>query len=294
MHEKAAASKADAVMLDLEDSVPLSMKETARETVAETLNTLDFGNKTVCVRINALDTPFAFRDVIRVVEAAGSRLNTLVVPKVNREADIHFVSHLLAGLESECGLDHPIPVQASIETAEGLDRIREIAASDPRINALVFGIADYQVSIGASLVSISGHGENEAETYPGHRWHYPLSRMVMAAKANGQAALDAPFGNFRDTAGLAESAALARALGCDGKWVIHPAQIDPVNQVFTPGRAEISRARQILDAMESRGKDVKGAISVDGRMVDLATVRLAQKVWNQAVSLNPDLAAESD
>lgn len=282
MHAKAADSNVDVIMLDLEDSVPADQKEAARKTVIDSLLSLDFNAKSVALRINSPDTPFAYKDLIQVAEAAGDHLDTLVVPKVNHEADIHFVGRLLDGIEMALGQTRQIRIQACIETARGLSRINEIARADSRLSALSFGIADYQASIGAALVSLSGHGENEEQVYPGHRWHFQLSRMVMAAKANGLMALDAPFGNFKDDDGLKKSTALAKALGCDGKWVIHPDQIDTVNQVFTPAEEEIRRAGKILEAADDRSR---GAVAVDGRMVDQATIRIARRVWDQAVFL---------
>ena len=282
MHAKAAASNVDVIMLDLEDSVPADQKEAARKTVIDSLLSLDFNAKCVDLRINSLDTPFAYKDLIQVVEAAGDHLDNIVVPKVNDEGDIHFVSRLLDGLEMALGQKRQIRIQACIETAQGLSRIKEIAEADARLSALAFGIADYQASIGAGLISLSGHGENEEQVYPGHRWHFPISRMVMAAKANGLLALDAPYGNFKDDDGLKKSTDLGKALGCDGKWVIHPDQIDTVNQVFTPSKEEIQRAKQILEAADDRSR---GAVAVDGRMVDQATIRIARRVWDQAVFL---------
>ncbi len=282
MHAKAAASNVDVIMLDLEDSVSADQKEAARRTVIDSLLSLDFNAKRVNLRINSLDTPFAYKDLIQVAEAAGDHLDTIVVPKVNHEGDIHFVGRLLNGIEMALGQTRQIRIQACIETAQGLAQVNEIAQGDSRISSLSFGIADYQASIGAGLVSLSGHGENEEQVYPGHRWHFPISRMVMAAKANGLLALDAPYGNFTDADGLKKSADLAKALGCDGKWVIHPDQIDTVNQVFTPSTEEIQRARQILQAADDRSR---GAVAVDGRMVDQATIRIARRVWDQAVFL---------
>ncbi len=282
MHAKAVASKVDVIMLDLEDSVPADQKEAARKTVIDSLLSLDFNVKRVGLRINSLDTPFAYKDLIHVAEAACDHIDTIVVPKVNHEGDIHFVSRLLDGVEMASGQKRKIQIQACIETAQGLSRVKEIAQADPRLSSISFGIVDYQASIGAGLISLSGHGENEEQVYPGHRWHFQISRIVMAAKANGLVALDAPYGNFQDDAGLKKSAGLAKALGCDGKWVIHPDQIDTVNQVFTPSTEEIQRARRILEASDDRSR---GAVAVDGRMVDLATIRIARRVWNQAVFL---------
>lgn len=285
MHAKAAASAADVVMLDLEDSVPVDAKEQAREQVIETLNEVDWGQSTVTVRINSLDTPFAYRDLLDVAENCGNIIDAVVIPKVNSAADIHFADHMLNGVELAKGYEHSIGIEASIETAEGLNQAADIAAASNRITSLVFGIADYSASVGARLVSISGHGEKEEDLYPGHRWHFPLSKMVMSAKAFGTMAIDAPYGNFKDMDGLRRSAVMACALGCDGKWAIHPGQIDVINEVFTPAQEDIDLARKVLDADAEAKASGKGAIAVEGRMVDQATVRLANQLWNQAKHL---------
>ncbi|MCG6894623.1 MAG: CoA ester lyase, partial [Desulfobacteraceae bacterium] len=191
----------------------------------------------------------------------------------------------LSGVEKSRGWKKPIGIEASIETAAGLDRIRDIAAADLRVCRLVFGIVDYQVSIGARLVSISGHGEREEEVYPGHRWNFAMSRIVMSAKSLGIAAIDAPYGNFRDPEGLEKAAAMACALGFDGKWVIHPDQIDAVNRIFTPSPEEIERAEKVMAAYRKAEQDGRGAVAVDGRMVDGATIRLARRMLEQMGSL---------
>jgi len=283
MHHKAANSDADVIMLDLEDSVPVDAKELARKTVAEAFKNIDWGQKILTVRINGLDTPFACKDIPEIVEAGSDFLNALVIPKVNNVDDIHFVSRFLDGLEMNSRFDHQIKIEASIETAKGMNNISQIACSSNRLLSLVFGIADYTASVGARLVSISGHGENESSIYPGHRWHFALSRLVMAAKANDLLAIDAPFGNFKDNDALAHSSSLARALGCDGKWAIHPDQISLLNSFFSPLPEDIEKATKILNACkESSGK---GVIAIDGKMVDQATVRLAKQVYEQASSL---------
>ena len=283
MHPKALNSAADIVMLDLEDSVPPEAKEKARRQVVQTLQATEA--RPLAVRINALDTPYAYRDLLEVAEAAGDRIDTVVVPKVNDAGDIHFVDRLLAGIERHCHREKPVGIEASIETAEGLNAVRTIAVSSPRLRTLVFGIADYAASVGARLVSLSGHGEKEDGIYPGHRWHHALSRIVMAAKANGLLAIDAPYGNFKDEDGLARAAETACALGCDGKWAIHPAQIDTINRVFTPSAEDIDRARRIIAADEAARTGGRGAVAVDGRMVDQATVRLARRVQETAAHL---------
>ena len=282
MHSKAAECAADVVMLDLEDSVPLDQKERARAQVIQTLHEFDWSRKTVTVRINSLDTPFGYRDLLEVAENACEIIDTIVIPKVNTVSHIHFADHLLNGIEMHKNVNRSIGLEASIETAKGLLNAAQIAASSPRILTLVFGIADYSASIGARLVSISGHGENEEDLYPGHRWHYPLSQMVMASKAHGAMAIDAPYGNFKDTVGLRKTAVMACALGCDGKWAIHPAQIDIINDVFTPTTEEIALAQNILIANQEAISSGKGAIAVQGRMVDQATVRMAQQLCSQA------------
>ena len=283
MHVKAQDSQADVIMLDLEDSVPLDAKEAARAQVIESLLGLDWSRKTVTVRINALDTPFAYRDLLEVGEKAGHLIDAIVLPKVNNPGDVFFADRLLNGIEmagrpSETG----VGIEASIETAEGLLRAADIVQASDRVRTLVFGIADYSASIGARLVSISGHGEKEEELYPGHRWHFTLSNMVMHAKAFGRMAIDAPYGNFKDLDGLRRSAVMASALGCDGKWAIHPAQIDIINEVFTPSPAEIDLAAKVIEANAQARAAGKGAVAVEGRMVDQATVRLASQLWEQA------------
>ncbi len=286
MHGKASESAADVVMLDLEDSVPVDEKSAARAQVIESLLAFDWSRKTVTVRINSLDTPFAYRDLLEVAEHAGHVVDAIVIPKVNVAADIFFADRLLAGIEMEKKFERPIGIEASIETAEGLRNAEAITTASERVLSLVFGIADYSASIGARLVSISGHGEKEEELYPGHRWHFAISNMVMQAKACGRMAIDAPYGNFKDLDGLRRSAVMACALGCDGKWAIHPSQIEVINEVFTPSAADIALAAKVIAADQQAKSEGKGAIAVEGRMVDQATVRLAKKLWEQARHLH--------
>jgi citrate lyase beta subunit len=282
MHAKARQSRADVVMLDLEDSVPPKAKETARTAVVNALRTIDWGAKIVTARINALDTPFGYRDLLVLAEEAGERLDAVVIPKVDDRADIHFADKMLTGIEMAAGLSARIGLEAIIESARGLANVGEIAAASDRLATLIFGVADYSASIGARLTSISGHGEKEEELYPGHRWHFAMSRLVMAAKAHGLMAIDAPYGNFKDTSGLRRAAVMAAALGCDGKWAIHPEQLDTINAVFSPAPADIERARRVIAAYTEAQAAGRGAVSVDGRMVDRASLRLAQQLWEQA------------
>jgi len=285
MHQKARDSAADIVMFDLEDSVPVDQKQTARAQVIQSLLSLDWHAKTVTVRCNALDTPFGYRDLIDIVENAGQVLDAVVVPKVDHPGDIHFVHRLLQGIEMDKQRLKRIGIEASIESAEGLENVSLTAKASNRMISLVFGIADYSASIGARLSSVSGHGEAEEDVYPGHRWHFSLSRIIMAAKAKGLLVMDAPFGNFKDLEGLRRSANMSNALGCDGKWVIHPGQIDVVNAVFSPSPEEIERARMVIEAYEVAVESGHGAVSLDGSMVDNATIRLARRLWEQAKHL---------
>jgi citrate lyase beta subunit len=282
MHRKARESAADVVMLDLEDSVPLEAKLAARGAVIESVNNLDWGSKTLTVRVNGFDTPFGFRDLLEVAREAAGALSAVVIPKVDEAADIHFASRLLDGIEMERGADTVLGIEATIESARGMQNIGDIAAASPRLVSLVFGIADYSASIGARLVSLSGHGEAEEQIYPGHRWNFALSRVIMAAKAHDLLAIDAPYGNFKDPQGLQRAASMSCALGCDGKWAIHPDQIETINRVFSPSPEEIARAKKILDGWAVARKQGLGAAAVDGRMIDQATVRLARRLWDQA------------
>ncbi len=285
MHNKACNSNADVIMLDLEDSVPVDAKKQARVKVIDSIKSLTWREKTLSVRINALDTPFAYRDILEIAENAGHLIDSFVIPKVNHPGDVHFASRMLDGIELNKNFSNRIHIEASIESAEGLSRVSETASASSRLKTLVFGIADYSASIGARLVSLSGHGEIEEDIYPGHRWNFAISRIVMAAKANNLMAIDAPYGNFRDADGLRRSSILSGALGCNGKWAIHPDQINIINQAFSPTPEDIDRAKKVLEAYNKAKKEGRGAIAVEGRMVDNATVRMAKQLWKIAEHL---------
>jgi citrate lyase beta subunit len=285
MHIKASQRQVHVVMLDLEDSVPVDAKGPARKMVIDSIRSLPWQDITVTFRINGLDTPFGYKDLLDVVEGAGPQIDAVVVPKVNHPGDIHFVCRMLDGIEMGKSFSKRIGIEAIIESAEGLENVSKIARASDRLKTLVFGIVDYSASINARLVSISGHGENEDDVYPGHRWNFEMSRIVMAAKAHGLLAIDAPYGNFKDPEGLRQSAALACALGYDGKWAIHPDQVDIINQVFSPSIEDIVRARKVLAAHKEAEEKGLGAVAVEGRMVDRATVRLAKQLYAQAKHL---------
>jgi citrate lyase beta subunit len=280
MLTKAFTLDADVIMLDLEDSVPVQEKEEARKRVIDAFKEQDWKGKVRSYRINGMDTPFAYRDIIDVVEQAGELIDVIVVPKVNDPAEIKAIDYLLTQIEARMGFRRRIGLEPSIETAAGMLRAGEIAFSSPRLETLVFGVADYGASLTMMSKGISGHGDME-EFYPGHRWHFPLSRMAMASKAAGLAAIDAPYGDYKDPEGLKRSCLLSAALGYDGKWVIHPDQIAIINELYTPSAEDVERSRRILEAYEQAKCEGCGSLAIDGKMVDAASIRVAQVICSQ-------------
>lgn len=293
MIKKAMGSPADEVMLDLEDGVALKAKEAARLAIIHAFRDGDWGDRVRAYRINGLDTPFSYRDIIDVIEQAGESIDVIVIPKVEKAADVQFVDLLLSQIEIRLGLGKSIGLEASIESALGMLNVKEIAFASPRLETLVFGIADYGASLTMPSSGISGHGDTE-ESYPGDRWHFPMSRVAMAAKAAGLTAIDAPYGDFKDQAGLERSCEVAASLGYDGKWAIHPAQLDTVNKAFSPSAADIVRAQRILRAYQEAKDRGVGATAVDGRMVDGASIRLARITYEHARRLGFTTDESSD
>ncbi len=283
LFEKAAASRADYVFLDLEDAVAPDEKEGARRNVIEALGDVDWrgSNKTISVRVNGLDTHYMYRDLIEVVEQAGAQVDTVLVPKVGVPGDIYAVDALLTQLEQAMGLSHRIGVEALVETALGMANVEAVAASSPRLEALHFGVADYAASTRARTITIGGLNPD----YPGDQWHSALSRMLVACRANGLRAIDGPFGDFGDREGFIAGARRAAALGYDGKWAIHPSQIDLANDVFTPPEAEVDQARRVLRALEEAAAAGRGAAQLDGRMIDAASARMARNVVETAEAI---------
>jgi len=276
MIEKALASDADVVFLDLEDAVAPAEKSNSRTVVAQSIHGRDWGGKPAAFRVNALDTAWFYRDLIEVVEAAGKALRLVVVPKVNRPEDVYVVDTLLRQLELAVGISQRIALEVQIETAEGLVKCEKIATASDRIDALTFGPGDFAASAGMPSTHIGMQDEWDAR-YPGHRWHYAMSKIVVAARAAGVRAIDGPYADFRDPDGLRRSCEIARGLGFDGKWCIHPAQIAVVNEVFSPSETEIAWARRVLDEARQAAEVGTGSVAIDGRMIDGASIRMAER-----------------
>ncbi|GIU98441.1 MAG: CoA ester lyase [Actinomycetota bacterium] len=290
---KAPTLGADVVFLDLEDAVAPEEKDRARELAISALLELDWSACSVSVRINGLDTPWCYRDVVEVMERAGDRLDLLLVPKVGSPSDVAFVATLCAQIERARGIP-PVGLSALIETAAGMANVEAIAAACPdRLEALVFGVADYAASVGARTTNIGGanpdygvltdpDAEGRRAFHWGDPWHHALSRMVAAARACGLRPIDGPFGDVGDPDGYRAAARRAAALGCEGKWAIHPSQVPLANEVFSPTEAEVERARRIVEAMEAAAREGRGAVSLDGRLIDAASIRMAENVLAKA------------
>jgi citrate lyase subunit beta/citryl-CoA lyase len=260
------------VFLDLEDAAAEDRKELARANVIEALKTLDFASTTVVVRVNATDTPHYYRDVIDVVEQAGEQLDAIMLPKVRTPGDVEMTDKLLRGIELARGLETGrIGIEAQIEDASGLIACEAIAVASPRMETLIFGPGDYSADVGIPITTIGGAPEG----YPGDHLNYVYSRLVVAARAAGLQAIDGPYGRIEDVDGLIERARIARGLGMDGKWTIHPSQIAPLNELFTPARSDFERASAMLAAFEHA---TSGATLFEGEMIDEANRKMAERI----------------
>ncbi len=282
MVEKGLSSGADLLFLDLEDAVAPDSKAEARKNVIHAVAKLDWRGRPPMYRMNALDTPFFYRDVIEVVEGAGEDLGLILVPKVERPEDLATLDTLLRSVEVASGLQPgKIKLEAQIETALGLVNIDAIARATDRLEALHFGPGDYAASVRMPQTSIGTMDEWD-DLYPGHRFHYVMHRIVVAARAAGLRAMDGPVADFRDEEGLRKSCLLARSIGFDGKWCIHPGQIEAANELFSPSEDEVEWARKVVGAYEEAAAAGSGSISVDGKMVDAASIRMARNTLNLA------------
>ena len=297
MFEKAAKCAADIVFLDCEDAVAPDDKEQARRNIVQGLNEVDWGTKTMMVRINGLDTHYMYRDVVDIVEAC-PRLDMILIPKVGVPADVYAVDMLVTQIESAKRRTKRIGFEALIETALGMANVEAIAQSSRRLEALSFGVADYAASTRARTTVIGGvnkeygvladsDDKGERHYFWGDQWHGAQTRMMVACRAYGLRPIDGPFGDFADRDGYLAAAKRAAVLGYEGKWAIHPSQIELANEVFTPSAAEVTKARRIIEAMQQAAKEGKGAVSLDGRLIDIASIRMAQALLEKAAVTAP-------
>ncbi|NDW53433.1 L-malyl-CoA/beta-methylmalyl-CoA lyase [Aliiroseovarius sp. PrR006] len=284
---KMAASAADVINLDLEDSVAPSDKDVARANIIEALNTIDWGNKYMSVRINSLDTPYWYRDVVDLLEQAGDRIDQIMIPKVGCAEDVYAVDALVTAIEQAKGRTKPVSFEVIIESAAGIAHVEAIAASSPRLQAMSLGAADFAASMGMQTTGIGGTQENyymmrEGEKHWSDPWHWAQAAIVAACRTHGILPVDGPFGDFSDNEGYIAQAKRSATLGMVGKWAIHPKQIALANEVFTPSEEAVAEAREILAAMEQAKANGEGATVYKGRLVDIASIKQAEVIVAQA------------
>ncbi len=287
LFEKMAASGADVINIDLEDSVAPADKATARKNAIAAINEVDWGRKTLSVRINGLDTPYWVHDIVDLLEQTGERLDQIMIPKAGNGQDIYAVDALISGIEAATGRKRPLALEAIIETAAGLTHVNEIAAASPRMVALSLGAADFAASMGMQTTGIGGTQEDYYMLHEGSRywpdpWHMVTTAIVAACRTNGLLPVDGPFGDFSDDAGFRAQARRAATLGMVGKWAIHPKQIALANEVFTPSEEQLVEAREILAAMDAAKAKGEGATVYKGRLVDIASIKQAEVIVKQA------------
>ncbi len=285
--EKMAASDADVINLDLEDSVAPNDKAEARKNIIAATHDVDWGNKYLTVRINGLDTPYWYRDVVDLLENASDRLDQIMIPKVGCAADVYAVDALVTAIEAAKGRKKPISLEVIIETAAGIAHVEEIAASSQRLQAMSLGAADFAASMGMQTTGIGGTQENyymhrDGEKYWSDPWHWAQTAIVAACRTHGVLPVDGPFGDFSDDEGFRAQAKRSATLGMVGKWAIHPKQVALANEVFTPSDEAVTEAREILAAMEEAQATGAGAAVYKGRLVDIASVRQAEVIVRQA------------
>jgi citrate lyase subunit beta/citryl-CoA lyase len=293
MIEKAAKSSADMIIIDLEDSVAPIQKEASRDNVIEALQNIDFGVRVRMFRINALDTSYAYHDVIDIVEQVGENVDLIMLPKVQSQGDLQFLDTLLTQVESHVGLTNTLGIEAQIESASGYLNLKEIGGSSNRLESVIFGPGDYASSMQMPLEFI-GEADSHDAVYPGHRWHAVMHTLVAVARANGLRCVDGPYADFKDEEGFENACRIALAMGYDGKQCIHPSQLAIANRIFSPSKSQISRAEAILEAYEEALAEGTGAISLDGKMIDQVNLRLAENTLNkfQAIKEKEDQTKE--
>jgi malyl-CoA/(S)-citramalyl-CoA lyase len=285
--EKMAGSSADVVNIDLEDSVAPSDKDSARANAIEAIGGIDWGSKTLSVRINGLDTPYWYRDVVDLLEQADERLDLIMIPKVGCAADIYAVDALVTAVERAAGRKKKLGFEIIIESAAGITHVEEIAASSPRLQAMSLGAADFAASMGMQTTGIGGTQENYYMLQDGARhwsdpWHWAQAAIVAACRTHGVLPVDGPFGDFSDDEGFRAQARRSATLGMVGKWAIHPKQVAIANEVFTPSEEAVAEARAILEAMEKATAGGEGAAVYKGRLVDIASIKQAEVIVKQS------------
>eukprot|EP00437_Effrenium_voratum_P006261 CAMPEP_0181423878 /NCGR_PEP_ID=MMETSP1110-20121109/14355_1 /TAXON_ID=174948 /ORGANISM="Symbiodinium sp., Strain CCMP421" /LENGTH=350 /DNA_ID=CAMNT_0023547017 /DNA_START=43 /DNA_END=1095 /DNA_ORIENTATION=- len=293
---KAAKSKADVVVMDLEDSVAAGEKETARKNVIHALKEVDFGNKTVAVRINGLYSHHMYKDVVEIIEQAGERCDVFIVPMVGTDKDVYMADALVSQVETAVGRKKKLGFGLIIEATMGMMNIHAIAGASKRNESLHFGVADYAASTKSRTTNIGGpnryygvltdqDGDKPRDFFWGDPWHYAMSRIVVAARANGLRPVDGPFGDIADPDGYKAQCFRGAALGMEGKWAIHPSQVAIANEVFSPGEAEVAQAKRVLEAMETAQREGLGAVSLDGKLVDIASIKQADAIVKKAEAI---------
>ena len=287
LFEKMASSAADVINIDLEDSVAPTDKDIARKNTIEAINDVDWGNKYLSVRINGLDSPFWYRDVVDLLENAGDRLDQIMIPKAGNASDIYAVDALVTSIEAAKARSKPISFEAIIETSAGISHVEEIAAASPRMQALSLGAADFAASMGMATTGIGGTQENyymirEGEKHWSDPWHWAQAAIVAACRTHGVLPVDGPFGDFSDDEGFRAQAHRSATLGMVGKWAIHPKQVAIANEVFTPSDEAVAEAREILAAMEEAKAKGEGATVYKGRLVDIASIKQAEVIVRQS------------
>jgi malyl-CoA/(S)-citramalyl-CoA lyase len=285
--EKMATSAADVINLDLEDSVAPDDKAQARKNIIEAIGDIDWGGKTLSVRINGLDTPYWYRDVVDLLENASDRLDQIMIPKVGCAADVYAVDALVTAVERAKGRTKPISFEVIIESAAGIAHVEEIAAASPRLQAMSLGAADFAASMGMATTGIGGTQENyymlrEGQKYWSDPWHWAQTAIVAACRTHGVLPVDGPFGDFSDDEGFRAQALRSATLGMVGKWAIHPKQVAIANEVFTPSDEAVTDARAILAAMEEAKKNGAGATTYKGKLIDIASMKQAEVIVRQA------------
>ena len=296
LFKKASESNADIICLDLEDAVAPQDKDAAKQNVIKALNDHDFGTKTISVRINGLDTHYCYRDVVDLMENTGERLDLIMIPKVGVPEDVYAIDMLVTQIEDKTNREKKIGFELIVETSMGITNLDKIITGSKRIESLHFGYADYAASVRMRTTNIGGSNQDYSiltDEINGNRkvhwndmWHYPISKMTTIGRAHGLRIIDGPYGDFSDPEGFKSHAKRTAILGCEGKWAIHPSQVDLANEVFTLPEKEVQKARDIINAMKKAQESGAGAATLNGKLIDAASIRQAEQIIEQTDLIN--------